>query len=381
MANSSPTPSAGNLLSLDFQLPLSDTCDMTFINPLSFFAFHLGFLLRKVRDAVCVQKPPSVKRTDSAILCQIQQHPSYEVFTQTCQAQLPVQNKKTTLSSLPVELHLRIMQQIPTIAALQALPLSSRTLNDVRLMHKNVILPQVLMREMGEDTFEEAYWTLRAYQAELNTSNYQIKINEFLSDWFNFEPGSLDLGKIQLTDTVGISRLYRGVLKLVKDFCVHTISPNLRPPEEGSAEPRISDSELTRITRAFYRFELYYNLYRDPPYGQERSKKYVSKVQKQSYTLFNAWNAWEVEEIACVRDYLCSKLSEVFANIQEAAASSPLSIHFYPPWERRPHDLPADAVALCEDLIPPWYDETAPSGATFLPDVKFDLWPKFEEAI
>jgi uncharacterized protein YqiB (DUF1249 family) len=323
--------------------------------------------LLQLRNTIRTNRP-SAKRTKSRILSRIRERFSYKVFKKPQQMETSSKHETAILESLPTEIQLSIIQQLPNVDSLRALSLASRTFNDVRILHKNVVLPQVLMREMGEVNFEEAYWVVRARQAGFDTSNYHVKINNFLSQWLEFEPGSLDASSIHPSDIIKISDLHRRVLHLVGDFCAYTMSGDDINVQRVPSLPQLSFSELARITRAFYRFELYFNLYRDPVQAETHSTNKVFEVRQQSYTFFNSWPAWEAEEIACIRDYFFARLTDVFANIQRAAAMSPLEVHVYHRSERKPQDLPENAVAFCADIIPPWYDDTAPSGATFLPD-------------
>ena len=272
------------------------------------------------------------------------------------------------LESLPNEMQLMIMKRLGDISSLRSLSLASHTFNHLRIQHEKVVLPAVLANEIDESVFDEAYWALRASQQGFDPSNFLQRITDFIAEWFESDPESIKVKDLPVADLMKISCLHRHVNSLVKDFCVYALSGPLSPSESPKDSPSISALEFNRIARAFYRFELYCNLYKDHPVGDHGASQNDRNtyMRLSSYKLFDSWNAWEVEGVACVRDYFCARLTDAFANIQKAACDAPLQVHIRPCYELLLDELPENHIKFCDGLVPDWYDETAPSGATFL---------------
>lgn len=331
--------------------------------------FTLQYLRQIFRDTSSLgHRSPNFSA--SSILHQVQQHPSYKKAFRQPETTLSASSEPVSkLDSLPNEMQLMIMTRLGDVSSLRSLSLASQTFNRIRLQHYAIVLPAVMDNEIGGLVFEEAYWALRAAKQGFNSSNYFNKISAFLGEWAESDSGSIKPQDVSLTELIEISSLHRRVIPLVEEFCSYALTGLLNLPV-ASSPTTISPSEFNRIARAFYRFELYCNLYQDHPLGEDwdpRGCKGVG-IRLDSYRLFESWNAWDVEGIACVRDFFCARLTDAFANIQKAATSAPLQVDICPPWEKGPEEtkLPGNHIHLCDDLVTEWYDETAPAGASFL---------------
>jgi hypothetical protein len=275
--------------------------------------------------------PPLTSPATSSILREIQQDPSYKAFqrpqTTLCTTPKPV----PTIESIPSELQLAIMSQLPDIKSLRRLSLASPELNRLRIEHQATVLAAILNREIDACVLEQAYWAVRAAQQSFDSSNHGSKLRDFMAEFSDDESGPPETKNLPLADLIKISDLHVPVTTLVEDFCAYAFAGPLAPSPGDSKPTKISSMEFNRIGRAFYRFELYCNLYKDHPVIEDETLQDTNRlhfnnrlqIKMDSFKLFDSWNAWEVEGVACIRDYFCARLTEAFASIQEADHSAP----------------------------------------------------------
>jgi hypothetical protein len=274
-------------------------------------------------------------------------------------------------------MQLMIMKQLGNVTALRSLSLVSRTFNRLRIQHQKIVLPAVLANEIDGSVFEEAYWAVQAAQQEFDSSNYYSKLTDFIAEWSGSDSDSIKPKDVPVAGLVKISALHRRATALVEDFCNYSLTGPLAPSPACKNFPTISAVEFNRVARAFYRFEFYCNLYKDHPLAKDwlaRGDDGDFIIRRNSYKLFDSWNAWEAEGVAYVRDYFSARLADAFANILEAASNVPLQVHIYHPCDEpdpEEEELPENHINFCDDLVPGWYDETAPSGASFLDEGVF----------
>ncbi|KAG0650785.1 hypothetical protein D0Z07_2215 [Hyphodiscus hymeniophilus] len=168
--------------------------------------------------------------------------------------------RNASLDQLPAELKASILYSAPNILVLQTLVRSSPLYHKVYLDERKAILSTVLLRDMGAQVLSDA---LAVYKAS------QIGFDGYVS-WKEIT------GK-------GIECL-------------------------GS----LSSSEKRRIYRALYRFELFRVLFTEPFDIQLPPKsRSCFDAMDQSLLFLSIFKAWEVEEIACIRDYIIRRHQEI----------------------------------------------------------------------
>ena len=70
-----------------------------------------------------------------------------------------------------------------------------------------------------------------------------------------------------------------------------------KPRTDGPEFAPLSDTETARIIGAFYRFEIYCNLFR-------KSDKKQYSLDDKTRMFFKGFSPWENEQLACVENYL-----------------------------------------------------------------------------
>ena len=314
----------------------------------------------------------STKQSSSNLLQTIKEHPSWKTFIKPSTNHVASGVPTSKLETLPNELKLAIMQRLASLDVLHELSLASKSFHEFRSQHNPVIVPFVLRNELGPILFDEAYWVSQASQTDLFHDDYSQQVTSFLTKWIDYEPGSLLPNNVSSDTIVEMSTLYRKVTFLVQDFCAWTTEDSTPMHYSQSLHLSLSQNELLRIARAFYRLELFCILFRHRCIGGLDSEAYeqYESIRRHAYRLFNLWNAWENEEIACVRDYIFARLAVVFARIQQAASIKPFKVIIYEPWDEIPDEVPSGTVYLDSGLIPDWYREHSACGADFSPEGK-----------
>lgn len=89
----------------------------------------------------------------------------------------------------------------------------------------------------------------------------------------------------------------------------------------------LSDVEEGRLQRAFYRYELYTQIFSS---GIEHNGKRLWEIPAESYFFLTKYQHWEIEELGCVVSHLWSLLSHSFDRIEPTFVGSKLP---EPPWD------------------------------------------------
>lgn len=365
--------SINSLVSQVFQKPGRPKCSQAIIESKILRRIQSHPSYRTFIQASSIHQPSFTSYSPSSILSQIQMHPSYRTFVGPVTRPLGPKNQESKIESLPNEIQVMIMRQLRDVPSLRSLSASSRSLNELRLSHASVILPSVLRTELGEGVLTDALWVMKASEIDWDSSNYRRNLQTFMEDWSDPMSTTLLLSNAPLPYYVEIARFLPRLWGLVKGFCDHAWSTPIMSSSMLDSELQISSSEKVRIARALLRIQFYCFLYATPREAEcehvyEDGKSY--EVQCQSYKVFGHWKAWEIEEIACVRDYIYFKLAEVFQNIRREAAKSPLDIVILQPWDDEPDVVNSNQVIFDDDFLPSWVDASSPCGANLSPEGK-----------
>ena len=153
------------------------------------------------------------------------------------------------------------------------------------------------------ETFIQTFWDDMGYQADvipLEDSIPLIKMRACV-DWF-----TMDLTQDCMANMLRLGEL----INLQQD----PEAPRHLQLDPEATQRGLSDVEMGRIARAFYRFETFRHLfasprgrYGGPPTGPQPAVEFLKTFDLDG-----------VEEIACVRDYVVRKLCHVFDAIEDA---------------------------------------------------------------
>jgi hypothetical protein len=218
---------------------------------------------------------------------------------------------KSALESLPAELKVIIFLALPDLISLKSIALTSRSLyNAVKSTERYFVRP-FLSKELEFDVLPEAAAVIASSRIKSRTKPQMVTCAanhlRCRSTWnkkFDFT----------LADALYMSKLHKKIQYFTKNFFLTAFQDlcweethNHEVPESHPAP--LTRNETARIMRAFYRFEVYCNLFR----YEQKQQNYTAEEQQE---LFFSWfSPWENEQLACVETYFsfthgCCKLSK-----------------------------------------------------------------------
>jgi hypothetical protein len=156
------------------------------------------------------------------------------------------------------------------------------TIYRIFLEAQSQIIPLVMFREIGDELMPEAIAVFESSRSKTTWTRAAI---------LNFTVRSLSERNIMerswnLADVFSVVPLYYQIKYLAIDFA--TQAKLSRYKDGGRSASPISKSEKNRYERAFYRFELYCNLFHD-------SNTPVMSLEEQRVFFFSNFSPWENE--------------------------------------------------------------------------------------
>ena len=217
---------------------------------------------------------------------------------------------KPSLEYLPTEIQSAVLLNIRDIASLRNLIHASPTLHNVYLSQRYAILKRVLFNSVHPDVLHDAFSAITSSKTRTRDAEDRVvRVKAFLlaydenrDEWTL--PEHLDLESI-----ARLARLQKQVQHATEDFCQTAFATHPFTGERPGQREQLSSNECRRLHRAFYRFEIFCNLFRD--WDQEHDVVLIDDVdstgQKDtrdiSTRFFSLFLPWEIEELACVRDF------------------------------------------------------------------------------
>ncbi|KAH8592046.1 hypothetical protein B0O99DRAFT_744069 [Bisporella sp. PMI_857] len=190
---------------------------------------------------------------------------------------------------------LGILGSIADTRSLVAITCSCTTIYKISIEAQCQVVPQVLFREIGIELVPEAAAVLQSSKGTWTKTAVLKFLKETLGE------RKLLSQRWTLADAAAVTRLYHQVKQLATDFASES---------SHHVDSTISNSELNRFQCAFYRFEMYCNLFGD-------LKHPVLSLQEQKDTFFSNFSPWENEQLACVYGYLYRLLMPDFNEMAE----------------------------------------------------------------
>ncbi|KAL9069540.1 MAG: hypothetical protein Q9161_005458 [Pseudevernia consocians] len=216
--------------------------------------------------------------------------------------------QRASLEGLAVELQFEILQKLPDLPTLDAIVHASPSYHRAYVARRQSILARVISRDIGPDIQFEAHAV--AMTQTINKENHS-EIRAFLKDYRRTrrQTASFWFESVPLPHVTILSQLQHAVRFAMKDFCKTTLS---RDPLSGEKEKDIkplSTNEARRISRALYRFELFCRIFSHAGF----TVKIKLDCMEMCHLFLNQFPPWEVEEIACIRDYIIDRYAGLFA--------------------------------------------------------------------
>ena len=204
------------------------------------------------------------------------------------------------LASLPTELAQAVLSFSPDSFTLRALVLSASSFYRTFLTAQNLILNAVLHNEHAGGVLPDAMAALMSSHVQPRNKK---EIGEFL---FQYQPHlQLVPESWSLSDSLKLSRIRRSVRYFAGDYAA-TLALNPVTGVHDEHPKTLTRTEMDRIERALYRFEVLCNLFRttDIMAGIMRGD-----MDEQQHLFLRKFAPWENEQLGCIYHYLWSRLS------------------------------------------------------------------------
>ncbi|KAK2757966.1 hypothetical protein FQN54_004372 [Arachnomyces sp. PD_36] len=135
------------------------------------------------------------------------------------------------------------------------------------------------------------------------------EVHRILHQYFQRQPFAF---KWSYVDALVIDQIYGHIRFFVDDFASSVLSTHVVTGEKQSTPAPLSPNEKCRLERAFLRFELFCNLFRERGYGRDRFSP-----DELHDSFFKKFAPWENEELACINDYMCAKITIPFNDVAD----------------------------------------------------------------
>ena len=207
------------------------------------------------------------------------------------------------MDRLPTELLLMVLSEIDDVASLQSAFLSSPWVRNPfsnPLLNKKLrdeVTFRVLNNEIGSDILPEALLTFLS--KPLVRARGDV-LSKFLNHAKRTRLAELSWS---ITDALEISRFHIIIDNFSRNYANKVLAG---APTSDYKVPRITQptpTETGRIQRAFYRFEIFCNLF--PPL----SNISYNKMKDEWADFFNRFAPWENEQLACIHDFLVREIT------------------------------------------------------------------------
>lgn len=257
---------------------------------------------------------------------------------------------------LSSELITPILLELPTTQALYSLIRASPKAFQVFLASKETILVSLMHQVIRPAAFIDALAAVQASQLkDLGPDRKAVLL--FVRKYENKRQKAFeqDGQHYSLATAIALCQLYRSTQYFVKDLtsrsnfylrrCRDTVTIQTAYgfdlPEDGGLDglwgsqaehvvdrddqyDPLSCEEETRLQRAFYRYELYTQIFGS---NMEYMGEKLWELPLDSHFFLDNYQHWEIEELRCVDNYLWSRLSNSFDRIE----NSFIGIHFLEP--------------------------------------------------
>lgn len=221
------------------------------------------------------------------------------------------------LTSLTPELKCAIFTSLPDVTSAKSLALTASSFYYTFLDAQSLILTQVLQNEITTDLLHGAFAAYKATKIPVWTKQ---AVQDFLAEYFG-KSVTHEAHRWNLSEALHMSKIHSCVEFFATEFASFALSKN-RTIQGSNAAP--SFTELIRIRRVLYRFELYCNLFRKPGFDRmlrgERNcliQPSPFKAQEQRGIFFDMFSPWENEQLGCIHDYLIEEITVPFNDVAE----------------------------------------------------------------
>ena len=233
-------------------------------------------------------------------------------------ARVELDSQSASLEGLAVELQFEMLERLTDLPSLHAIVHASPSYHKAYVTRRQSILAKVLSRDIGPDIMLEAQAVCMALKTDKKDGS---EIRNYLKWYRNSlkDPASISIESFPLPHIVMLSQVQCAVRFAMKDFCQAALSSHpLSNKKEENISP-LSTNETRRISRAFYRFELFCTIFSQAEIGVEPDLDCMDKC----HLFLDNFPTWEREEIACIRDYIIDRYAQLLVRYKDELVQQP----------------------------------------------------------
>ncbi|KAF5987795.1 hypothetical protein FCOIX_849 [Fusarium coicis] len=235
-----------------------------------------------------------------------------------------------SILSLPLHLIADILRLLDNIQELPPILLSHRIFYSALLDTPS--LPVDIIRSQIPDNLLPLAFTAFKSQKSVRETNC-ISVQEFLTHHYNNSARNVDGSQLHLTvgEATEVVRVNDALSGLRDEFSLCSLRSLHGVNQDASLKSGqgLSPGEYYRISRAFYRFQIYRNLFLDkeqeldlfPSYDDDQNED-LSFDKELKKLFFDRHSPWVNEQLACVYDFLETRVTGVMLAILSATPSN-----------------------------------------------------------
>ncbi|KAG7407391.1 hypothetical protein Forpe1208_v013156 [Fusarium oxysporum f. sp. rapae] len=228
-----------------------------------------------------------------------------------------------SILSLPLHLIADILRLLDNIQELPPILLSHPIFYSA-LLDTPSLPVEIIRNQIPDNLLPLAFTAFKSQQSVRETSG--ISVEEFLTHCYNNSMRNVDGSQLHLTvgEALEIVRVNDALSGLRDEFALCSLRKlhGVNQDEPIASDHGLSPGEYYRISRAFYRFQIYRNLFLDkeqevdlfPSHDDDEDEDLSSDNELKK--LFFDWHSpWVNEQLACVYDFLETRLTGVMLTI------------------------------------------------------------------
>ncbi|EPE32082.1 hypothetical protein GLAREA_12164 [Glarea lozoyensis ATCC 20868] len=215
----------------------------------------------------------------------------------------------STIETLPFELIVAILQKLDNIHSLLSSILTCHNFHNVYQEYPSV-RTAVFRRQLTPALLP---YSLAVYEtSRLPPLDREDSIRDLVNT-LHETPHNLTAQPetLPLSTLLRLGRTHEAITRLVAEFA-STASALLSQDEQGDcSDLTLSENESLRFFRSFYRVEIYFTIFP----GEKELLDFDPSESSDVGFFFSKYTVWEIEEVACVHDFLEERISQSTVDI------------------------------------------------------------------
>jgi len=235
------------------------------------------------------------------------------------------------LEDFPLEIKVMIMSNIPDIGTLHNITHASPEFHSAYREARQEIFHQITFTNLGKIGIGmlDPWSATHVPHINLDSPDRGRFISEVLERYSERLPKDLDHRRLELDESIAILNLQRKFADIIEDYCQQKLSHSPLSGEEQEEPWPPSRSELLRLYRALYRYELYSRLFGADTGGTNTSVYDLYNTFNENdmaHLFFGLFPINEVEEIACLHKFASDHYGSKKVSM-EMASLGPTYLH------------------------------------------------------